>query len=90
MIYSKTKLLYLSYIPMETLYYNTGDTILTINYPIDESGHYCIETEDDTEIGHLYIVGTGEHHQTPVWKGTTEEVDQIAAELGEFIEHSAL
>ncbi|MET1055462.1 MAG: hypothetical protein ABWY16_09150 [Pedobacter sp.] len=75
---------------METLHYNTGDTILTINYPIDESGHYCIETEDDTEIGHLYIAGIDENHKTPVWKGTTEEVDHIAAELGEFIEQSEL
>jgi len=75
---------------METLHYNTGDMILTINYPIDESGKYCIETEDDTEIGHLYIEGTDSLNEKPIWKGTTEEVNQIAAELGEFIEVSML
>lgn len=75
---------------MDTLHYNTGDMILTINYPIDESGHYCIETEDDTELGHLYIDDFDEHHHTPVWKGTTEEVNKIAVELGEFIERSDL
>ncbi|RAJ25012.1 hypothetical protein [Pedobacter cryoconitis] len=75
---------------METLYYNTGEMILTINYPIDESGHYCIETEYDTEIGHLFVDGINEATQTPIWKGTTEEVNQIAAELGEFIERSDL
>ena len=75
---------------METLYYNMGDTILTINYPIDESGHYCIETEDETEIGHLFIDGMHEDSHTPIWKGTTEEVNQIATELGDFIESSNL
>jgi hypothetical protein len=75
---------------METLHYNTGDTILTINYPIDESGHYCIETENDTEIGHLFIDGIDKESHSPVWKGTTDEVNQIAAELGDFIERSEL
>jgi hypothetical protein len=75
---------------METLHYNTGDTILTINYPIDESGRFCIETEDDTELGHLYILSMDDEHHRPVWKGTTEEVEQIAAELGDFIERSDL
>jgi hypothetical protein len=75
---------------METLHYNTGDTILTINYPIDESGHYCIETENDTEIGHLFIDGIDTESHSPVWRGTTDEVNQIAAELGDFIERSEL
>lgn len=75
---------------MEALHYNMGDTILTINYPIDESGHYCVETEDDTEIGHLFIDGIDERSHSPVWKGTTEEVNLIAEELGRFIEDSDL
>jgi len=75
---------------MDTLHYNMDGTILTINYPIDESGHYCIETEDDIEIGHLFIDGIDDNSHSPIWKGTTEEVNQIAAELGDFIERSDL
>jgi hypothetical protein len=75
---------------MDMLHYNMGDTILTINYPIDESGHYCIETEDEKELGHLFIDGIHQDTGSPIWKGTTEEVNLIAEELGDFIEQSDL
>jgi len=75
---------------MDTLHYNTGEMILTINNPIDESGQYCIETEDDTELGHLFVDGADAIDNRLIWKGTTEEVNQIAAELGEFIESATL
>ena len=75
---------------METLYYNMGETIIAINYPIDESGRYCIESEDDQELGHLYLDYIDKSNGQPTWKGTTEEINKIAAEFGDFIEQSEL
>jgi hypothetical protein len=75
---------------METIHYNMDGVVLTINYPNDELGNYTVETEHDIEIGQLFIEGMDEDLHTPIWRGTTEEVNRIAAELGEFIERSDL
>jgi hypothetical protein len=75
---------------MDKIYYNLDGEILTINYPTDESGHYCVETDRDVELGHLFIADPEQASAESTWKGTTPELNAIAEELGKFIEEAEL
>jgi len=65
------------------------DEELVIFQPEGEDGRYRVELEGET-VGYLFYSEMNPDKGCSMWEATTPSLTLIAAQLGEFIEQSAL